>query len=248
MFSFKYPTTKTGEQILAQMLLPTRKGYTATGWKYYDSENAEYVSIDENNVIDLLQQVAFDVNNVESVLNIYVVWEIDYYNVNVSGDNLHSFEITGASVSGNATDGYSVRYYTDIEIAIEGEYGYKTQLLSVKEGDYGLATLDDVGKTNATATIERVGSDIDFKVEFVDIIISITVDTNIPQFTNREEKNDTSASYRYHLDLEEMTESDLPALKVTEGTYNLVGYTYNDGTYDIDIEDETLNQYVNNLI
>ncbi len=240
-FSFKYPATMTGEEIIKAMKYPSRKGYTPVGWKYLQGE--EYISITAENVIDLLKQIANDETNIDSQVSIYTVWEIDRYSINVSGNNMAKFEVTGENVTGNAETGYSVRYFSDIAISVEGNRGYKVRAYNIAQGDNKGNDLSDVGNNTGTATINKVGSNVNFIVTFDEIEITINIDVNIPEYTERTDKENLTLTYKYS-ELASLTKENLPSLTVTNGTYYLSGYNYND---DIAINDETLKQIIDTI-
>ena len=240
-FSFKYPATMTSDEIIKAMRFPSRKGYTPVGWKYLEGD--EYISITSDNVVALLKQIANDETNTTSQITIYTVWEIDRYDITVTGNNMESFEVTGTNVTGTSETGYTVRYFSDITISVVGERGYKVRAYNIAQGDNRGNDLSDVGNNTGVAFIEKVGSNVDFVVTFDEIVITINIDANIPDFTERTDKLSLVYNYNYS-QLASLTKENLPALTVTAGTYTLTGYNYND---DVAINSETLQQIIDTL-
>lgn len=235
-FSFKYPATKTPEQIIKDMKLPTRQGYTAVGWKYLKDD--VYEEINTSNIIELLKNIANDENNIDSQIEIFTVWEIDYYSINVSGNKLDSFVISADETSGDL-----IRYYSDAIISVVGERGYKIKAYNVASGKCVSSDLSDIGYNEGDAKIVKIISDITFDVTFEDINITFNIDANIPDYTVQTGTKVSTLDYSYN-ELSLLDKDNLPNLTVTQGTYLLDGYNYNES---VSINDETLQQIIDVL-
>ncbi len=241
LFTFSYPNTTDPNELIAQMTYPTRTGYKAIGWKYM-GEDGNYADITADNILELLRNIAFDDTNVDASITIYTVWQIEDYKIDVIGNNISSFEITGDYYN---PDNQTARYFSDVQISVVADKGFKIGLFNVKTGNYSEATLDDTGRNEGVATIKGVGSAITFEVTMYEIQITINIDRNIPQYTNQTDKNDTEITYNYS-DLSNVTIDNLPKLTVTDGTYTHSGYSYGDD--DTMITDQTLQEIVDFLL
>lgn len=244
LFAFKYPAVLSADEIIAKMTLPTRKGYTAKGWKYL--KNSDYVLINSSNILQLLEDIAFDETNEEAVIDIFTVWEIDEYKVEVNGQNLADYSVSGDYVT--LTGGvYKARYFTNLTISVVGERGYKVNSYNIANGDSKDSDLSDLNKTTGSAILYNIGSNIVFNVEFSEIKIEFNFDVNTPEYTNRVDRLNTVYSYNYITDLSNLTKDELAKFRVTDGTYYLSGYTYNYQEEDVEINNEKLKDIVDKL-
>ena len=235
-FTFEYPNLLTGLELLSQMELPTRVGYTATGWAYKQGNN--YLPITVDNIQTLIRDVALDETNPDETITIYVIWHIDNYKITVAGDGVESFEVSGQYYD---EETQSARYFSDISIDVVVDKGYKIARYEVN-GSYSRAVLDDVDGNSGTAEVFGVGSDLEITVYASEIEITFNIDTNIPDYTSRTDTNRTYLTYKYP-ELVNMFARDLPAFSVTAGTYTLAGFSYSGG----DIGALSLKEVVDNL-
>ena len=235
-FTFEYPNVLTGLELLSQMELPTRTGYTASGWAYM--EDGEYIPITVDNIQTLIREVALDEANIDETITIYVIWQIDNYQITVLGEGVESYEVTGQYYN-NLSE--SARYFSDIEINFTISKGYKIARYEVN-GRYSRAVLDDVGGSNGSAQVYGVGSDLEITAFTSEIEVTFDIDTNIPDYTSRTDSNRTYFTYDYSA-IANMYVDDLPAFSVTAGTYTLVGFSYSGG----DIGALSLKEVVDNL-
>lgn len=243
IFVFEYPTTLSGVDLMDRMASPTRKGYTVIGWKYFDGEN--YVSLDEDNILEIIRNTAYDNENTTKTIDVFAVWEINYVEISVSGQNLSDFVITGEGVTGDRQNGYLVKYFTDVEIEVTGDYGYKVQSFNILNGENRGASITSTGLNQGGMTISKVGSQTSVEAIFADINITIRIDANIPNYTSRTDGNNLVSTYGYNSQLKTMTKVDLPNLSVTEGTYKFNSYTFEDG---IEVGELTLAEVVDEII
>jgi len=223
-FTFIYPSEQTGENLYNSLTLPARKGYTAVGWKYFDGNS--YIEINSTNIIDLLKAVAEDDENQSKSITIYTVWEINYYSIYVTGNNIDSYAISSDSavnLLGDSQSGYKARYYSDVEIAITGETGYKVKSYLLSNGEAKSTNFTDVGNNHGTAIVSKIGSDISVNATLEEINVTFKINVNIPEFTSRVDSNELEYTFGYP-QLASKTQSDLGLLQVTEGTYKFVGY------------------------
>ena len=221
-FLFDYPNNYTGEELILQMELPQRQGYTATGWKIL--QDGAYVELNAQNIQSLIQSIALDENNTEASIEVYVVWQIDSYQISISGDNIESYTIEGNNYD---QETHMARYYSDITATFTVNKGYKISRYDII-GNCLQSNLDDVGGVSGSAYLFGVASDIEIVVTASEIEISFDIDVNIPLYTARTDTNRTYVTYPYS-SLASMFAQDLPALTVTEGTYTLAGYSYSEG-------------------
>lgn len=236
-FVLSYPTEKSGEELISTLTLPTRTGYTATGWKYHDGNG--YVDLDETNIISVLQNAS---TLEDKTVEIYTVWEIEYYSISVQGENFTAV-VTGQHITGSGTTVIETRYFSDIEVKITGERGYKVKSYILTSGSVNSQTFSAMGQNKATATLEKIASDIVLKGEMEAIKVTFTVDLDLPEYTERTDKNNTSYSFGY-TELTDKGEDDIAVFTVTEGTYYLEGLYYNDTDL---IGDKSLKEIVDTL-
>lgn len=218
-FSIEYPTNLSAAQILARFIYPTRPGYKAVGWMI-ETEDGGYEALTEENILEVLREVAFDADNITKSINIYTVWEIRTYTISVSGDNF-DYDIKGDY---NAED-KNIDYYSSAKILITGKRGYKYLGETTITGTLGSSDTGESGKSTTTISLNNIGSNISLQVKMSEINITIKIDTAIPQYTNRIDQESLSQTVSY-FELEDMTAENLPKLLVTEGTYYLSDYSY----------------------
>lgn len=247
LLTVDFPNDLTAQAILSSFVFPTRIGYTAVGWKYIDDGN-NYVLIDETNIQALVSSVALDEENVNSIINIYTVWEINNYGVNVGGEHLSSFEVTGSKVVGNAYDGYFAEYYSDIQIDVVGENGYKTSAYTVQQGACQSIDTSDTGKNSGAVEITKVLKEINLETLFTDIQVTLNYNLNLPAFAEEKDRTETNplkAVYSYSA-LKTLDKNGLPKFALTAGTYNLSDFVY--GNLDTSIGNKKINEIVDELV
>lgn len=245
-FSFEYPINESADDMISRMTYPTRKGYKVVGWKYLSGDN--YISITAENIESLLSEIAY--TDDDATINVYTVWEIEYYNMTVKSPSaqLASFTITARAgsegyVLGDAQSGYTVRYFADININVTGNRGYKVAYYNMTAGDSIGSNFNDVGNNIGTAIIEKVGNNITLDVYFEDILITFVIDPNIPNWTSQTGTEVDEVTLTYS-ELESLVQGDLPRLTVTDGTYYLDSYSYMLGASRTPIGTNTLMQIV----
>lgn len=232
-FLVGYPTEESSEDVLASLILPTRVGYKAVGWKYLNDD--EYVLITSENILALLQEVS---TYVERKVIIYPVWEIEYYEISILGEH-----IDGTTISGSQVKDSKVRYFSDVTISVSGEIGYKIKSFMLTQGNVASKDLSDTGSNKGDVVLTKVASNIILDVMTDEIKVEFVIDLNLPQFTSRTDKNELIKTFNY-VELGTLYQSDLPYLTVTNGTYNLEGYIYDGANL---IESMTLKQVVDQL-
>ncbi len=239
-FTFTYPNNYSDSQLISQMTYPTRTGYTAVGWKYYS--NGQYIEINEENIQNLVTSVAMN-NPIpeEKVMDVYTVWEIDYYHIIIEGTNIQSVNIDGEFYN---PENQTVRYFSDLTVEIMANRGYKISSFNVESGVVGNSDLSDTNKNNGIAYLYNIGSPIKLQVNMAVISVTINIDDNIPAFTARTDNNLLYNTYGYD-ELDLITKDNLPLLTVTEGTYLLVDYLF--GINDDSIQGLTLKTVVDQL-
>ena len=240
-FSIEYPTNLSAAQILARFIYPTRPGYKAVGWMIA-TEDGGYEALTEENILEVLREVAFDETNQTKSINIYVVWEIRTYSISVSGDNF-TYQITGEGY--NAETGRA-DYYSSVEIAITGERGYKYMAASIV-GTIGSSDRGESGNANAIISLSEIGSAVNVVVTMSEINITVQIDTDIPDYTSRVDNEELLQSVSY-FDLANMTVEDLPNLLVTSGTYYLSGFSYTAGDETKTIGEKTLKEVIDEML
>ena len=240
-FSIEYPTNLSAAQILARFIYPTRPGYRAVGWMI-ETEDGGYEALTEENILEVLREVAFDETNQTKSINIYVVWEIRTYSISVSGDNF-TYQITGEGY--NAETGRA-DYYSSVEIAITGERGYKYMAASIV-GTIGSSDRGESGNANAIISLSEIGSAVNVVVTMSEINITVQIDTDIPDYTSRVDNEELLQSVSY-FDLANMTVEDLPNLLVTSGTYYLSGFSYTAGDETKTIGEKTLKEVIDEML
>lgn len=240
-FSIEYPTNLSAAQILARFIYPTRPGYRAIGWMIA-TEDGGYEALTEENILEVLREVAFDETNQTKSINIYVVWEIRTYSISVSGDNF-TYQITGEGY--NAETGRA-DYYSSVEIAITGERGYKYMAASIV-GTIGSSDRGESGNANAIISLSEIGSVVNVVVTMSEINITVQIDTDIPDYTSRVDNEELLQSVGY-FDLANMTVEDLPNLLVTSGTYYLSGFSYTAGDETKTIGEKTLQEVIDEML
>ena len=240
-FSIEYPTNLSAAQILARFIYPTRPGYKAVGWMI-ETEDGGYEALTEENILEVLREVAFDETNQTKSINIYVVWEIRTYLISVSGDNF-TYQITGEGY--NAETGRA-DYYSSVEIAITGERGYKYMAASIV-GTIGSSDRGESGNANAIISLSEIGSAVNVVVTMSEINITVQIDTDIPDYTSRVDNEELLQSVSY-FDLANMTVEDLPNLLVTSGTYYLSGFSYTAGDETKTIGEKTLQEVIDEML
>lgn len=240
-FSIEYPTNLSAAQILARFIYPIRPGYKAVGWMIA-TEDGGYEALTEENILEVLREVAFDETNQTKSINIYVVWEIRTYSISVSGDNF-TYQITGEGY--NAETGRA-DYYSSVEIAITGERGYKYMAASIV-GTIGSSDRGESGNANAIISLSEIGSAVNVVVTMSEINITVQIDTDIPDYTSRVDNEELLQSVSY-FDLANMTVEDLPNLLVTRGTYYLSGFSYTAGDETKTIGEKTLKEVIDEML
>lgn len=240
-FSIEYPTNLSAAQILARFIYPIRPGYKAVGWMIA-TEDGGYEALTEENILEVLREVAFDETNQTKSINIYVVWEIRTYSISVSGDNF-TYQITGEGY--NAETGRA-DYYSSVEIAITGARGYKYMAASIV-GTIGSSDRGESGNANAIISLSEIGSAVNVVVTMSEINITVQIDTDIPDYTSRVDNEELLQSVSY-FDLANMTVEDLPNLLVTSGTYYLSGFSYTAGDETKTIGEKTLLEVIDEML
>ena len=240
-FSIEYPTNLSAAQILARFIYPIRPGYKAVGWMIA-TEDGGYEALTEENILEVLREVAFDETNQTKSINIYVVWEIRTYSISVSGDNF-TYQITGEGY--NAETG-KADYYSSVKIAITGERGYKYMAASIV-GTIGSSDRGESGNANAIISLSEIGSAVNVVVTMSKINITVQIDTDIPDYTSRVDNEELLQSVSY-FDLASMTVEDLPNLLVTSGTYYLSGFSYTAGDETKTIGEKTLQKVIDEML
>lgn len=240
-FSIEYPTNLSAAQILARFIYPIRPGYKAVGWMIA-TEDGGYEALTEENILEVLREVAFDETNQTKSINIYVVWEIRTYSISVSGDNF-TYQITGEGY--NAETG-KADYYSSVKIAITGERGYKYMAASIV-GTIGSSDRGESGNANAIISLSEIGSAVNVVVTMSKINITVQIDTDIPDYTSRVDNEELLQSVSY-FDLASMTVEDLPNLLVTSGTYYLSGFSYTVGDETKTIGEKTLQEVIDEML
>ena len=223
VFAIEFPFNRTAVQIIESLVYPTRAGYHAVGWKYQDGE--DFVLLTESNIEDYITSVALDEENVDSTTTIFTAWEIDECDIVVSGDQLKEYQVVGDKVSGNIDDGYKATYFSDFNIVVVGERGYKVNGILSQANQARVLSLNETGKTSGIISVEKLTSNLDVKVLFSDIQITINFNFNKPQFAERIDSNSLSGVYSYNT-LKQLQKSGLPGFGVTNGTYHIEDYLY----------------------
>ncbi len=225
-FKVGYPATESATAVLASLTLPTRTGYKATGWKFFDGAN--YVALTSENLFTFLENIANDESLEVKEATIYVVWEIEYYSINISGENIASYEITTAEAQNlaEAGEGTSLRYFSDAEISFVTERGYKIKAYMLSSGVVGGRDFEDVGNSTGSVTLSKIASNLTLDVTTEEIMVTFVIDANIPSYTERTDITDLEKTIAY-TSLATMGEDDIATLSVTEGTYKLLGLGYN---------------------
>ncbi len=236
-FILSFPNEYDGEQLISQLTYPTRVGYHAVGWMILQGE--EYIQLTSQNINQIIENIVNDAENTEKTITIYTMWEIDYYEVIVNGQNINDYVISGQYYE---SDTNLVRYYSSIEISVSAVVGYKISRYTIN-GTYGSADLEDVGQNSGVITIDTIQSAIELIVNMEEIQVSFIIDANLPNYTSRIDNESTYLTYSYS-SLADIYESDLPVLRVMQGTYSLTGYQYGSG---INIGEMSLQEIVDSL-
>lgn len=226
LFKVAYPSDENAQDVVDGLTLPIRTGYTAIGWKYFDG--SEYISLNSQNIFSFLESVVNDSANTENKTTIFTVWEIDYYQISVTGAKIAKVEISSTDESMFAEDG-KIRYFADAQISITGVRGFKIKSYMLLSGKVAGRDFADVGNNTGKAILQKIASDIVLNVSMEEIRIFFKIDANIPAYTTRTDTNNLTFWYG-HFALIGLYERDLPKLSVTEGTYSLAGYLY-DGSH-----------------
>lgn len=215
VFNLEYPSYNPAQSI-ESLTLPTRKGYNAVGWKYYNQTTDSYILITEENLNDIFKEITEDEIS-ENVLTIYTVWEIQIYTIDVQSTNIENLELT-------ATDN-KIKYLSSFEMNVTAVRGYKIQNVRIAQGQLTSSTLSDIGKRSGKFTFNKVTSDIKIVITTQAIKVTFEAKTNIPEYTTRTDSNKVAKVFDYTV-LNLLAEEDLPQINVTSGTYNFSGYTY----------------------
>lgn len=234
VFYLEYPSYSP-EQAIASLTLPERKGYNAVGWKFYDEENDTYILITKDNLNDIFKEISED-DIPENSLDIFAVWEIQVYTINIESSNIENCELT-------ATDN-KINYYSSFTMDVESVRGFKIINVNIAQGKVGSATLGDIGKRSGSFAFNKVESDLKIVITTQVLNVTFEVKLNIPQHTKRADSNNLTQAFGYTT-LKLLTEEDLPQVKVTNGTYAFSGYTY--GSENTLIGDKTLQAVVDEL-
>ena len=226
MFKIGYPTEESEESVLNMLTYPERTGYTVVGWKYFDGTN--YVLLTTQNIFALLDSISNDSANTDKTVEIFAVWEINYYNIVVNGANLDQIIPTGAGLAGDQTSGYKVKYFSDLAIEIQAERGYKIKSYTLASGNVANKDFADVGNNSGTISLEKISSNVAIDVVVETINVTFNIEFNLPQYTQRTDTSELNYTFGFP-SLATLGENDLGNLAVTEGTYNFAGYIYTDG-------------------
>ncbi len=229
-FSFKYPNSLSANEILNQMKYPTRVGYKVIGWKYLEGEGV-YSFVSEDNILTIIENIALDDENEEKQIQIYPVWEIEYYSVSVEGTSLDDVIIT----SDNKDEDGKIKYFTDFTISVKTNLGQKVMSYNTVQGSARNIDYSDTGNRNSVINVEGIESNLRINVTTTDIIVKVIIDTNIKNLlnTSRTDDNLTEKDCLFS-DLSKLSKDDLPLLTVTDGTYVLSGYTFGEDNTPID--------------
>ena len=229
-FKLYYPSTNLASDTLESLTFPQRKGYKATGWKYYDASTTSYKPITAENLYDILKIITEDTANTEKTLNIFTVWEIQNYNLNIQNSNIENitFTATKGKVEGDMENGFTARYFSSFQMTVEAKRGYKIQSVNLAKGSVKSCDLSDVGSTSGTYSFEEIGSDLKIEIVTIKLKVTFTIDANMPSYTTRTDTYELKYEYTY-TELSSLTEDNLPKLSVTAGTYDFVGYNYAEG-------------------
>lgn len=238
-FKVGYPADN-GEEVLESLVYPKRTGYKAVGWKYFDGTN--YLLLTSENILSILEEIANDEENVNNALTIYVVWAIEYYNISIVGDNISSYNIISQNLEGNDEDGFKLRYFSDVEIEVSAQRGYKIKSYLL-QGSVENKDFSDIGENTGKISIEKISSELLLQITTESMDVTFNIDLNLPEFTERTDTNDLSITFGYS-ELENKWENDLKLFTVTEGTYYLEGFIYKEETL---IGDASLKSIVDGL-
>ncbi len=230
-FIVGYPNNQSGEDILKTFKAPTRKGYSFSGWKIKQGEG--YIAFDKDNIESVLRELSLSSEEDNVNLTIYAVWEIEKYEIDITGEQIQNIAITANPVYAlSETDGKQyVEYFSDLQIEITGNRGYKIRSYNLAIGQSEDKNLSDTNKNKGTITFDKIASRIELVVTFEDIIINFNIDFNMPKFTNRVDNNSLNQAFGYFA-LANITRDDLPVLAVSEGTYKFLGYSYQENLLD----------------
>ncbi len=222
-FKVGYPSTESASAVMASLVLPTRTGYTATGWKYYNGTG--YTPLTSENLFDFLESIVNDESLTEKTATIYTAWEIEYYSISISGENIASYQIS----SDNPTTfdaNENIKYFSDISINFTANRGYKFKAYMLASGNVGGRDFADVGNNTSVVSLNQIASNLALEVSTEEIMVTFAIEANVPNYTTRTDTTDLEKTFAYSL-LASMTEDDIASLSVTEGTYYLVGLLYN---------------------
>jgi len=240
-FTLYYPANNPASETLSKLTFPTRKGYTATGWKYYNGTS--YVQITTNNIYDILKSVAEDKTNTDKSINIYTVWEINTYTISVSGINA-DIEYT-ATPENSLTTGATTKitYYSSFDMKATLARGFKIKQINLTSGVVASSTLTDLGKSSGIFTFQQVSSDLNIEIVGASIEVTFDFTLNIPSYTSRTDGNSLNAKFNY-TEMQTKTQSDLPRFTVTAGTYTFDDFKYNG---NVEMGTKTLKAVVDEL-
>ena len=246
--SYPFDESVTASSLMNSFVRPTRKGYDFKGW-YISDGNGGYTVLNANNIEDVLHSIALN-PSVEDALTIYAGWEIQVYTLTLNYNNVESISVTANPQSAlTENEGmYFVRYFTDLEVNFVAERGYKILAHTKLSGEASDVNLGDTGRIVSTVSIRGIASNFALQTTLDEIQITFAINANIPDFTVRTDGNNLQPRLYYSL-LADKTESDLPALTVTEGTYTLSNYTYFDsasGTYKL-LDGKSLKEIVDTV-
>ncbi len=223
-FNIEYPANNPAAEILSGLTYPTRIGYYVTGWSYFDESTKQYVDITENNIDDVLK-LAFE-NNKQ--LTIFASWEIDQIEITI---NVNNASLAHANLVANKL---TINYYDDVTISVTGDEGWKFMDAKLTAGTItGDISKTDVGKKNAAFSLSHVKSNATIDVIMEEIVITVKVDENIPQYTTMISEAIANREYLYsQVDTAAIGLIEKP--KVTDGTYVLAGFTSGATTITLD--------------
>lgn len=238
---WEFPIKLTSETLYSTLPTPTRKGYTLTGWKII--KNDSYVDVTSNNVLQILTDVGLDETNTTKTINFYPTWSRDYININVVGDEISSYSITGEDVVGDSTNGYKARYYTNFTLVLNANTGKKVKAFTLTNGDNTGTSSLNLETNSAMFVVQNIGSEALVTTLFEDIKITFDIKENVPALTDRTDRNSLTKVFNY-LELDSLTKQDLPTLTATEGTFNHTDFLLNGQK----IENKTLKEVVDSQI
>ncbi len=225
-FMYSYPATLTAEQIISDLManskLPTRKGYHVTGWKMANGD--AYQSLTAENVLNVIRSIAEDELNTEKEITIFANWEIDKYKITISSQNTSSITATATEGVLTQTEGqYYVEYLSSVNVDVVCQRGYKIKAFNLIKGKALSRDLSQNGNALGTAKINGITSDIELGITTSEIQITFSIDFNKPEYCERIDNQTLVKKFVYSA-LANADINNLPALRVTEGSYHFTTF------------------------